>query len=156
MEIGPGKGHITRVLLKKVRMLTAIELDARLFAALRQKFSGAGNLRLVQQDFLTWPLPKTGPYKVFSNIPFAHTTAIVRKLLDAPHPPEDAWLIMEKGAANRFAGQPRHNAFSLGFKPFFDMRVVYHFQREDFHPKPSVDIVLLHIHKRSTPDIPPE
>ncbi|HPL54729.1 MAG TPA: rRNA adenine N-6-methyltransferase family protein, partial [Bacillota bacterium] len=36
----------------------------------------------------------------------------------------------------------------------FDLDIAYYFSREDFHPKPSVDAVLLHLKKKSQPDIP--
>ena len=51
-------------------------------------------------------------------------------------------------------GQPRETLRSLSLKPFFKMEILYHFHREDFHPKPSVDIVMLHIAKRAHPDLP--
>jgi 23S rRNA (adenine-N6)-dimethyltransferase len=54
----------------------------------------------------------------------------------------------------RFIGQPRESAASLGLKPFFDARIVYRFARSDFHPMPSVDAVLLHLHRTEPPDLP--
>jgi 23S rRNA (adenine-N6)-dimethyltransferase len=62
---------------------------------------------------------------------------------------------MEKGAAKRFLGKPRENLRSLLIKPRFDLEIVYFFRRSDFHPQPSVDVVLLHMSKKSQPDMPP-
>ena len=154
VEIGPGKGHITRALLAKKVRVTAVELDTNLCAALREKFAGEENLRLVQGDFLGWPPPK-GPYKIFANIPFNRTTDILRRLTQGPRPPEEAWLVMEKGAAKRFMGRPKETLSSLRLKPWFDAELRYHFRREDFHPKPGTDAVLLHLTRKATPDIPP-
>ena len=64
------------------------------------------------------------------------------------------WLIMEKGAAKRFCGQPRESRISLQIKPFFDVQIVYHFRREDFHPMPRVDIVMLEFQQKSHSDLP--
>ena len=61
VEIGPGKGHITRELLARCDRVTAVEIDPALCAKLRVKFAGSPNLRLVRGDFLAWPLPR-GPY----------------------------------------------------------------------------------------------
>jgi len=154
VEIGPGKGHITGALLARCARVTAIELDPKLYAGLREKFAGAPNLRLAHGDFLDWRPPR-GAYKVFANIPFNRTTDIVRRLTGGPCPPEEAWLVMEKGAAKRFLGLPSENLSSLSLKPWFEGEVVYHFRREDFHPMPAVDAVLLHLKRRTAADITP-
>jgi 23S rRNA (adenine-N6)-dimethyltransferase len=152
LEIGAGKGHITKALLNKCGQVIASEIDVGLYESLRIKLSGNKNLRLINRDFLQCSLPQTD-YKVFSNIPFGITTAIVKKLTQDKNPPQDAWLVMEKGAAKRFCGKPYETLQSLLLKPFFDLTIVYHFKREDFHPAPRVDVVLLHISKKSNPDI---
>lgn len=82
LEIGPGKGHITRELLPRCGRLTAVELDPRLWAGLRERFEGEDKLELIKGDFLKYPLPK-GPYKVFANLPFSGTSAILKKLTRA-------------------------------------------------------------------------
>lgn len=50
----------------------------------------------------------------------------------------DIWLIMEKGAAKRYMGIPRETEKSLLLKVNWEMKIRYHFRREDFHPAPSV------------------
>ena len=153
VEIGPGKGHITALLLPRCKTLSAIELDKNLCDKLRTKFADAPNLKLYHQDFLQWPLPR-GDYKVFANIPFCHTTDILRRLTECSNPPREAWLIMEKGAAKRFMGQPKENMRSLMLKPRFDLQLAWFFQREDFHPMPRVDVVMLHLKQKTLGDIP--
>ena len=154
IEIGPGKGHITGALLLRCGQVTAVELDPVLYTYLQGKFADSPNLRLVRGDFLALPLPK-GHYKVFANIPFSRTTDIVRKLALSPRPPEEAWLVMEKGAAKRFLGRPHENLSSLSLKPWFEGEVLYHFRREDFHPMPAADAVLLHLKRRPAADLAP-
>ena len=155
IEIGPGKGHTTARLLQKCHKVTAIEIDGKLYAKLLEKFSDAENLQLHHQDFLQWRLPSSGSYKVFANLPFCYTTDILRKLTESKNPPVEAWLTMEKGAAKRFLGKPRETLRSLLIQPKFDLGIVYYFRREDFHPKPGVDVVMVHIRKKAQPDIPP-
>ena len=152
IEIGAGKGHITKPLLDKCGQVIASEIDTRLYESLSDKLSDVKNLCLINNDFLRCSLPKT-QYKVFSNTPFAITTAIVRKLTQDRTPPQDAWLVMEKGAAKRFCGRPGDTLQSLLLKPFFNLSIVYHFRREDFHPMPRVDVVLLHISQKSELDL---
>lgn len=154
IEIGPGKGHITRVLAESCGRVTAVELDPRLFQTLEKKFENHSSIHLIQGDFLNMPLPGSHAYKIFANIPFSITSEIIRKITEARNPPTDAWLVVEKGAAKRFMGLPRENLRSLMLKPFFECVMVYHFNRNDFHPAPSVDTVLLHLRRKEQPDIP--
>jgi 23S rRNA (adenine-N6)-dimethyltransferase len=157
IEIGAGKGHITSKLIPRCAKVTAIEIDRRLYDYLQAKFDNQvklkqNTLHLVCGDFLQFGLPKTS-YKIFANIPFNRTTQIIRKLVNDKNPPDEAWLVVEKGAAKRFMGKPCESLSSLLIKPFFDLEIKYYFRRDDFHPKPSVDAVLLHLSKKSTPDV---
>ena len=152
LEIGTGKGHITRALAERCSQVLTYEIDP----LLAQRLHGTlpDNVRLFQRDFLSAPLPRK-PYKVFANIPFNHTTAIIHRLTMGVCPPECAWLIMEKGAALRFSGTGRETAASLLIKPWWDVRIRYHLQRQDFHPAPSVDCVLLELRRKPAPDLSP-
>lgn len=151
LEIGAGKGHITKALADTGKQVVTYEIDQKLAEKLAPQLPN--NVRLIPNDFLRCPLPK-GTYKVFANIPFSRTTEIVRKLTDAENAPQSMWLIMEKGAAKRFCGQPRESRISLQIKPFFDAQIVYHFRREDFHPMPRVDVVMLEFKHKLQPDLP--
>ena len=77
-EIGPGKGVITEQLARRCKQVVAIEKDPRLSALLLQQFADRPNVTIHECDFLHYHLPRE-PYKVFANIPFNITTAIVTK-----------------------------------------------------------------------------
>lgn len=150
LEIGAGKGHITRALARQCGHVVSYEIDPKLYERLLPQV--ADNVLLHHQDFLEAKLPK-GCYKVFANIPFSITTAIVRKLVNAVPGPTAMWLIMEKGAAKRFCGQPKDTLTSLLIRPFYETRIVYHFRREDFHPAPGVDVVMLEFLAKKVPEV---
>lgn len=61
--------------------------------------------------------------------------------------------MMEKGAAKRFMGIPKETKKSLLLKVGWDMKIMYYFRREDFHPMPGVDSVLVHFTRKVTPDL---
>jgi 23S rRNA (adenine-N6)-dimethyltransferase len=149
-EIGPGRGIITEQLALRYKQIVAIEKDPHLSDLLRQKFAQQPNVTIHTGDFLSYSLPRK-PYKVFANIPFNITTAIVGKLTTAEYPPEDIYLVMQKEAAEMFLGQPRESLRSILLKPWFEMGIVYHFQRKDFNPAPRVDVVMLRLRKRGPP-----
>lgn len=151
LEIGAGKGHITRLLADRCGRVLTYEADPVLAARLADSLPA--NVRLYAADFLRAPLPK-GAYKVFANIPFNITTDILRKLTEASNPPSAAWLVMEKGAALRFCGAGRESSASLMLKPWWEVRIVHRLNREDFHPMPRVECVLLELRRKEAPDIP--
>ncbi len=150
LEIGTGKAHITRQLAGISKRVITYEIDSNL----HQKYAGSlpPNVTAINRDFLKANLPKT-PYKIFANIPFCKTTEIIRKLTQAENAADEIWLIVEKGAAKRFCGNPNESTDSLLIKPFFNIEICAHLKREDFHPAPGVDTVLLHLSKKAQPDI---
>lgn len=153
IEIGTGKGHLTEVLCQKSGFVYSIEIDQKLYHCAKTKLSQFSNLKLIHGDFLKYSLPAKGEYKVFANIPYFITTQIIEKLTNAVNPPSDIWLIMEKGAAKRFMGLPKETEKSLLLKVNWEMQILYYFRRDDFHPMPSVDSVLLHFSKKAKPDL---
>jgi 23S rRNA (adenine-N6)-dimethyltransferase len=149
-EIGPGKGIITAQLALRCKRVVAIEKDPRLSALLLQKFADRPNVTIHTGGFLDYRLPRK-PYKVLANIPFNITTAIVTRLTTTENPPEDAYLAMQKEAAERFLGEPRESLRSILLKPWFEMEVAHRFRRRDFVPEPLVDVVMLRLRKRGPP-----
>ncbi len=150
IEIGPGRGVITERLAARCRQVLAVEKDPLLVEELRTRFARAANVALFAADFLSFPLPMTR-YKVFANIPFNITAAIVGKLTSGASPPADAYLGMQRQAAERFLGTPRETLVAIQLKPWFEPSIVHHFRSGDFTPAPGVDVVLLHLHRRQRP-----
>ena len=85
VEIGPGRGILTRELARRCREVVAVEFDGALSEALRTRFPSDDRVTIVRSDFLRFRLPDV-PYKVLGNIPFNRTAAIVRRLVQAGSP----------------------------------------------------------------------
>lgn len=151
-EIGPGTGIITVELAKRCKKVVAIEIDKNLAKKLQTKFTNVPNVEVLEENFVFYPLnePK---YKVFSNIPFNITAAIVKKLTEAKNLPIDIFLFVQHDAAKKFLGAPstKETQFSLLLKPVFELSITHQFKRNDFRPTPNVDIVLLRFKKRTEP-----
>jgi|SRR5690554_6912306 len=150
LEIGPGKGIITRELARTVEKIIAIEYDPFLYQKLQSMFSNRKNVRIVNQNFLQYKLPESKDYKVFASIPFNITAEIIKKLTKISSAPQDSFLIIQKEAAWKYAGRPyyKESLRSLLLKPYFEFKIIYRLKRTDFRPIPDVDVVLLHIKKR--------
>lgn len=155
IEIGPGRGIITDVLIRRSNHVLAIEKDPRYVDELTRRYADCPRVTIFAADVLDFPLPAT-PYRVFASIPYDITTAIVSKLTSGISPPVDAYLIMQREAADRFRGQPSEALVSLSVKPWFETRIMHTFARSDFRPAPAVDSVLFHIARRDEPLIPVE
>jgi 23S rRNA (adenine-N6)-dimethyltransferase len=149
-EIGPGNGIITTELARAVKRVVAIEKDPELVRRLRERFRGIENIEIIERDFLQFSI-REHDYKIFANIPYSITASIVRKILYAPPVPREAYLILQKEPARKFAGRPSETLFSLLAKPFVEFQIVAELKRTDFEPVPNVDSVQLHIARRYAP-----
>jgi len=151
-EIGPGRGMITRELAKAAGKVVAVEIDRRLWLRLQAEFAADPRVKIINADWLNYRAADSN-YKVFSNIPFNLTAEIVRKLLTSQGITE-AYLVVQKEAAEKFTGSPKTTQFSVLNQAWFEFEVVRAFKKTDFEPRPSVDTVLLKISQRSEPLVP--
>ena len=149
-EIGPGRGIMTAELAQIARGVIAIEKDFLLAEGLRRRFQAVENVQIIANDFLRFHIPHR-QYKIFANIPYNVTADIVRRILYTPPFPSEAFLVMQKEAAQKFSGSPCETQFSILSKPLFDIQIIRELRRTDFEPVPHVDSVLLRIEKRPSP-----
>lgn len=145
VEIGPGKGMLTKELLL-LGPVIAIEKDEALCTILRETFDdeiAAGRLRLIEgdvRDFDTATL--TQPYVVAANIPYYITGEIIRHFLSAPRPPRAMALLIQKEVAQR-ATSEKESLLSLSIKAYGSPRIVEKVPAKHFSPPPSVDSAIL-------------
>lgn len=101
LEIGPGLGTLTEVLIAEAKQVVAVELDGKLAAQLKDDLPAA-NLQVVHQDILQFDLSTLPPgYKVAANIPYYITSPIVMRLLESEHKPAQLGLLVQKEVAQR-------------------------------------------------------
>ncbi len=153
LELGAGTGALTGELAKRCGQLWAVEIDPRLCHALECRFHGDRRVRVVRGDLLSFSLPGDGPYKVFANLPFHLTSPALRRLAEAERPPEDAYVIVQREAAQRYAGGPYapETLLSLRLKPWWQIEILGRIARRDFQPPPSVDCAFLWLARRTRP-----
>ena len=153
VEIGPGRGMLTGELARRCRKVIAVEVDARLCHELTSRFRDQPRVSIVQADFLRYSLPDRTAYKVMGNIPFNLTAAIIKRLVTASTPPVDAFVVVQREAAERFAGGPcaPESLLSLLLKPWWQVEIARQLRRVDFDPPPRVDSALLWLARRTRP-----
>jgi 16S rRNA (adenine1518-N6/adenine1519-N6)-dimethyltransferase len=84
LEIGPGKGDLSRPLLDRFGTLRVVELDPRLARALPRRLGNPANLEVREGDGLVLDLDELangGPWQVAGNLPYSVGTPILRRLL---------------------------------------------------------------------------
>lgn len=153
-DLGAGSGAITGALATRAGRVVAVERDARLAQQLRRRFADHANVTVLEGDIRSSPLPRTS-YVVVANPPFDVTADLVRRLTETDAAPRDAYLVLQREAALRFAGRPRMTLAALRIAPWFSLSVLERMRRSDFVPAPSVDTVFVRLHKRGPPLVPP-
>jgi 16S rRNA A1518/A1519 N6-dimethyltransferase RsmA/KsgA/DIM1 with predicted DNA glycosylase/AP lyase activity len=152
-DLGAGTGVLTAALAARAGRVVAVETDPELAERLRARFQAHTNVVIRRADIRTYPLPHAD-YVVFASPPFDITAAIIRKLTDWPVPPRDAWLVLQREAAERYGGSPDQTLAALRIAPWFSVEVLRRFRRTDFAPPPAVDVVFVRVHKRGPPLVP--
>jgi len=156
LEIGPGKGALTRELLKTGARVVAIEKDEILADFLREKFAveiASGLLTMVPGDIRDISPEeldlKDGTYVVAANIPYYITGEIIRQFLTARTKPRTMALLVQKEVAQRIISK-RESLLSLSVKAYGMPRVAAKVSRKNFSPPPAVDSAILVIESIST------
>src|SRR3990167_5572033 len=94
LEIGPGEGSLTSVILERGAKVVAIEKDSRLIEPLREKFADK-DFEAVEADALEFE-PKFKNYKVVGNIPYYITGALLKKFLSGAAQPTTLVFLLQK------------------------------------------------------------
>lgn len=157
LEIGAGVGSLTRLLAERAGRVVAVEFDERLLPALREAVSHLLNVRVVAGDIMDLPLGDLvgdQPYRVVANIPYNLTSALIRKLMESPHPPQNVVLTVQREVAERVCAQPGDmNLLALGVQVYGVPTVKGIIKAGAFYPSPSVDSAILRIDRYAEFDI---
>jgi 23S rRNA (adenine-N6)-dimethyltransferase len=151
-DLGAGAGAVTAALLSVGVRVVAVECDPNLVRKLRTRFVGQP-VTAVEADLRD--VRFRAPFKVVANPPFNATADLLRRLLIDSPSPNAAALVLQREAALKYAG-PRLTAVSLQARPWFELSVTQPFSRRDFVPAPDVDLALLRIARKATPDVAAE
>ncbi|MBX4209422.1 16S rRNA (adenine(1518)-N(6)/adenine(1519)-N(6))-dimethyltransferase RsmA [Candidatus Parcubacteria bacterium] len=160
IEIGPGKGVLTRALLEKGARVKAIEKDDRLIPVLSEEFKkeiADGRLDLIHGDILEMDIDASvaaieGTYKVIANIPYYITGALVRRFLSTDNKPSLMVLMVQKEVANRIiARDGKESILSLSVKAYAAPELVMNVSRGNFFPIPNVDSAVIKLSNIKNP-----
>lgn len=148
VEVGAGDGVITRELVAAARRVVAVELDPNDARRLRTRFPRAHVVCADARSF-RWPGER---FRVVANLPFAHTTQILRHLLDDPRVPLlRADVVVGWGfAVKRCCVRPA-TLLTASWAPWFELTITRRIPARGFSPRPSTDAAVVTVTRRADP-----
>jgi 16S rRNA (adenine1518-N6/adenine1519-N6)-dimethyltransferase len=150
LEIGPGLGTLTSILLARAQQVIAVEFDSALARDLPERVT-ANNLQIVEQDILRFNfsvLPDG--YKIVANIPYYLTSNLIRVISELANPPEVAVLLVQKEVAQRVAAAPgKQSILSVTAQYYWQVQLGNVVPAKAFTPPPKIDSQILILEKRA-------
>ncbi|MDA8387498.1 MAG: 16S rRNA (adenine(1518)-N(6)/adenine(1519)-N(6))-dimethyltransferase RsmA [Nitrospiraceae bacterium] len=152
VEIGPGPGALTRMLLERAGRVVAIELDEKFYRRLKEEISSE-KLELVHGDALKFPYHELGEFRVVANIPYHITTPIIFRLL-RESALRSMTLTIQKEVALRMTASPgpgNYGVLTLSILYRAEPKLAFTIPAGAFRPVPKVDSACIHLRIRERP-----
>jgi len=160
IEIGPGRGSLTELLVPVARRLVLIEYDRALAAILTERYAADPRVTVVQADVLSVSLAElaAGPYRVVGNVPYYITTPILFQGLETPRA-ERAVYLVQREVAERIvapANTEAYGALSANVQSVASARILFGVAAGSFQPPPKVESAVIRIEPLAEPVVAPE
>jgi 16S rRNA (adenine1518-N6/adenine1519-N6)-dimethyltransferase len=170
LEIGPGLGPLTELLLENAGEVLAIEKDARLVEFLRERFKvgqasrlprtgGTPVLRLIHDDaldFLRRESHDWSNWKLVANLPYSVASTIFVELAQSPKRPERMVATLQLEVAHRLmakAGDEDYGVLTLLLQLDYELREWFKIPAGCFFPAPDVDSACVVLIRREQPPL---
>jgi len=149
IEVGPGRGALTELLVARAGRVVAIEIDRALAQMLGARYAADARLRVVEGDVLEVDLAAEagGDYVLAGNVPYYITTPILFHALTPPRPARAVYLVQREVAERVVAdpGSKAYGALSVNVQAVAHGEVLFRVPPGAFSPPPSVDSAVLRI-----------
>lgn len=162
LEIGPGLGPLTELLMARARSVCAIELDNRLVKFLQKRFANAPNLELINADALAYL--RTNPrdwseWKLVANLPYSVASPLLVDLALNPQGPKRLVATLQIEVAQRIiakADGDDYGQLSLFLQLNYESSGWFKIPSGSFFPEPDVDSACITLVRRTVPLLPNE
>ena len=156
LEIGPGRGILTRPLAERAASLTTVELDDNLAAALTAEFAAQPHVRIVHADAreidIPSLVPQDTPYKLIANLPYYAAQPIIRRFLEAGRKPTLMVVMVQREVARNMTAAPGDmSLLSVATQLYGRPRIVASVPPRAFRPTPKVTSAIVRIDVFSGP-----
>jgi 16S rRNA (adenine1518-N6/adenine1519-N6)-dimethyltransferase len=158
LEIGPGKGALTKELVSHAKTVVAVEKDHDLLPLLQELFEKEiqeKKLILIESDILSCAvqtlIPKNQNYKLIANIPYNITGTLIRKFTDEEPTPTHMVLLVQKEVADRIVAKDgKQSILSIAVALFGTAKKHTTVHARFFKPAPKVDSAIISIIRHDT------
>ncbi len=162
LEIGPGLGPLTEILLENAAEVFAIEKDARLVNILKRRLANASRLKLAHADALNYLCEHRldwSEWKMVSNLPYSVASPILVELAQAAQGPKRMVATLQLEVARRLAahpGEPDYGLLTLLVQLQYMPAGFFKIPAACFFPEPDVDSACVCLVRRPEPFLTPE
>lgn len=152
LEIGPGLGTLTDILVSHGAETLALEFDQDLISKLQKKYKNTSQVKIQYGDIRTFDFRTIdAPYKVVANIPYYLTSHLIRSMSESVNPPQKAVLLIQKEVAQRLCAQPgQMSILAVTAQFYFDCQLAIEVPARYFTPPPKVDSQVVVLNYRET------
>jgi 16S rRNA (adenine1518-N6/adenine1519-N6)-dimethyltransferase len=160
LEVGPGRGSLTDILVERSEKVVAVEIDRALAENLRERYRDRSNVEIVEGDFLEIE-PRSiigGDYLLIGNVPYYITTPIVFKALEPPIARRAVFLVQREVAERMAAkaGDDEYGALTVNVAVVATVEQVMTVPAAAFRPPPKVESAVVRLSPRKQPIVPLE
>lgn len=160
VEIGPGKGALTSLLLQRAATVVAIEFDRTLIPVLTEQFKTKANFRLIESDALTVnfgdAIQPAQTARLVANLPYNVATAILQRLIE-----QRAWIpemvvMLQKEVVDRITAEPGsadRGYLSVFVQTYCETEKLFDVAPGSFRPAPKIWSTVIRLEARTTPAI---
>ncbi len=156
IEIGPGLGTLTSLLLEKAGKVICVELDKKMINILKDRFALYTNFEVLNDDILKVDLNKLilenkanlKNIKVVANLPYYITTPIIMKLLEDKLDLTSITVMVQKEVAERLVGihgGKEVGSITYSINYYTNPKIILEVPRDSFIPAPNVDSAVLQL-----------
>jgi 16S rRNA (adenine1518-N6/adenine1519-N6)-dimethyltransferase len=155
LEIGPGRGALTDLLIPRAKRIVAVEIDRALAAQLSERYAGNEKVQIIQADILETDVGSLvgDDYILAGNVPYYITTPIIFKSLEPPVSRRSVFLV-QREVAERIAasaGDTQYGALTVNVAATSSVEIIREVGRGAFSPPPRVDSAVIRITPRKKP-----
>jgi 16S rRNA (adenine1518-N6/adenine1519-N6)-dimethyltransferase len=162
IEIGPGLGSLTGLLLQTAGHVTAIETDRRLVKLLDERLGQRENLtlqhadamKIVRKSKFDW-----SKHKLVANLPYSIASPLLIDLAESPCRPRAMIVTLQLEVVQRMLAKPgtkEYGVLALLIGLHYATGESFVIPRGSFYPEPNVDSGCVELLRRETPLLPPE
>ena len=158
LEVGPGRGFLTRRLVEQAGRVIALELDEELAYSLPQRLDNPRNLTIACGDARTIDISSLigaqTPYKIVANLPYYAANPIVRHFLEGELQPSLMVLMLQKEVAQSMLAQPGSmGLLSVATQYYAEGSLICQVPPSAFRPPPKVSSSVVRLDIRPTPAV---